>query len=173
MVTFAVAQPRRQLWRLGAKRVKLTVATTMNDNAKIGTALLGLGCLFIVLGVIFFFDRMFLSLGNVMFLGGLLLTMGVSRSQRFFVKKAKDSGFRGVGCFFGGVVLVVFFKRPLLGMCLEGFGFVNLFANFFPIALSAMRSMPVLGDVLAMPGVSAIADKLAGVEPRRAQRSWA
>jgi hypothetical protein len=24
-----------------------------------------------------------------------------------------------------------------------------------------------------MPGVSAIADKLAGVEPRRAQRSWA
>ena len=40
----------------------------MNDNAKIGTALLGLGCLFIVLGVIFFFDRMFLSLGNVMFL---------------------------------------------------------------------------------------------------------
>ena len=52
----------------------------MNDNAKIGTALLGLGCLFIVLGVIFFFDRMFLSLGNVMFLGGLLLTMGVSQS---------------------------------------------------------------------------------------------
>ena len=44
----------------------------MNDNAKIGTALLGLGCLFIVLGVVFFFDRMFLSLGNVMFLGGLL-----------------------------------------------------------------------------------------------------
>ena len=143
----------------------------MNDNAKIGTALLGLGCLFIVLGVVFFFDRMFLSLGNVMLLGGLLLTRGVSRSQRFFVKKAKESGFRGVGCFFGGVVLVVFFKRPLLGMCLEGFGFVNLFANFFPIALSAMRSMPVLGDVLAMPGVSAIADKLAGVEPRRAQRS--
>ena len=25
----------------------------MNDNAKIGTALLGLGCLFIVLGVVF------------------------------------------------------------------------------------------------------------------------
>ena len=152
---------------------RANVETTMNDNAKIGTALLGLGCLFIVLGVVFFFDRMFLSLGNVMFLGGLLLTMGVSRSQRFFVKKAKDSGFRGVGCFFGGVILVVFFKRPLLGMCLEGFGFVNLFANFFPIALSAMRSMPVLGDLLAMPGVSAIADKLAGVEPRRAQRSWA
>ena len=36
----------------------------MNDTAKIGTALLGLGCLFIVLGVIFFFDRMFLSLGK-------------------------------------------------------------------------------------------------------------
>ena len=47
----------------------MQTTTTMNDNAKIGTALLGLGCLFIVLGVVFFFDRMFLSLGNVMFLG--------------------------------------------------------------------------------------------------------
>ena len=63
----------------GRQGSKPTVATTMNDNAKIGTALSGLGCLFIVLGVVFFFDRMFLSLGNAMFLGGLLLTMGVSR----------------------------------------------------------------------------------------------
>mmetsp|Transcript_35178 Transcript_35178/g.109015 ORF Transcript_35178/g.109015 Transcript_35178/m.109015 type:complete len:146 (-) Transcript_35178:45-482(-) len=145
----------------------------MNDNAKIGTALLGLGCLFIVLGVMFFFDRMMLSLGNMLFLSGLVLTMGVSRTTRFFHKKARDCGVRGVACFFGGVALVVLFKRPLLGMCLEGFGFVNLFGNFFPIALSAMRTMPVLGDVLAMPGVSAAADKLAGVDQRRARNSWA
>ena len=52
------------------------------------------------------------------------------------------------------------------------FGFVNLFGNFFPIALSAMRTMPVIGNVLSMPGVSSVADKLAGVEQRRA-RNWA
>jgi len=78
----------------------------------------------------------------------------------------------GVGCFFGGVALVLVFKRPLIGMVLEAFGFVNLFGNFFPIALSAMRTMPVIGNVLAMPGVSAAADKLAGVQQRRAQ-NWA
>ncbi|KAH8063272.1 hypothetical protein JL722_2436 [Aureococcus anophagefferens] len=98
----------------------------MSDNTKIGTSLLGLGLLFIALGVLLLFDRFLLSLGNVMFLAGLLMTMG----------------------------------RPLVGMFLEGFGFVNLFGNFFPIALSAMRTMPVIGNVLSMPGVSSVADKL-------------
>ncbi|KAH8090046.1 vesicle-mediated transport protein [Aureococcus anophagefferens] len=144
----------------------------MSDNTKIGTSLLGLGLLFIALGVLLLFDRFLLSLGNVMFLAGLLMTMGVSRSARFFRKKAHDCGLRGVACFFGGVALVLVFKRPLVGMFLEGFGFVNLFGNFFPIALSAMRTMPVIGNVLSMPGVSSVADKLAGVEQRRA-RNWA
>jgi len=56
----------------------------MSDNTKIGTALLGLGLLFLVLGVVLLFDRTLLSLGNIMFLVGLLMTMGVSRSARFF-----------------------------------------------------------------------------------------
>jgi hypothetical protein len=146
--------------------------TMMSDNTKIGTSLLGLGLLFIALGVLLLFDRFLLSLGNVMFLAGLLMTWGVSRRARFFRKKAHDCGLRGVACFFGGVALVLVFKRPLVGMFLEGFGFVNLFGNFFPIALSAMRTMPVIGNVLSMPGVSSVADKLAGVEQRRA-RNWA
>ena len=62
----------------------------MNDNAKIGTALLGLGCLFIALASLLLRQDVF-EFGQRHVFGGLLLTMGVSRSQRFFVKKAKDS----------------------------------------------------------------------------------
>ncbi|KAJ1453874.1 hypothetical protein M885DRAFT_522588 [Pelagophyceae sp. CCMP2097] len=143
-----------------------------SDNQKIGTTLLGLGVLFLVLGVLFFFDRFFLSIGNVMFLGGLVTTMGVTRSVRFFRKKARDCGLRGVACFFGGVLLVLVFRRPIVGMVLEMFGFMNLFANFFPLALSAARTMPVIGNFLNLPGVAPVADRLAGVEQRRA-KSWA
>uniref|UniRef100_A0A7S3JN59 Vesicle transport protein n=1 Tax=Aureoumbra lagunensis TaxID=44058 RepID=A0A7S3JN59_9STRA len=143
-----------------------------SDNQKIGTSLLGLGFLFLALGVMFLFDKFLLSLGNIMFLAGLLITMGFSRSIRFFRKKIRDCGIRGVGCFFLGVSLVLIFRRPMLGMILESFGFLNLFANFFPIALQAMRQMPVIGPILDTPGISSIADKIAGVDQRRA-RSWA
>lgn len=106
-----------------------------------------------------------------MFLAGLLLTMGLSRSFRFFRRKLETNAVRGVACFAGGVVLVLVLRRPKLGILLEGFGFVNLFGNFFPIALQAMRQMPYVGNVLSMPGVSVVADKLAGVDQRHT-RSW-
>lgn len=61
-----------------------SVGAMMSDSTKIGTSLLGLGLLFLVLGVFLLFDRFLLSMGNVMFLAGLLMTMGVSRSARFF-----------------------------------------------------------------------------------------
>lgn len=106
-----------------------------------------------------------------MFLAGLLLTMGMSRSFRFFRRKIETNAVRGVACFLGGVLLVLVLQRPKLGILIEGFGFVNLFGNFFPIALQAMRQMPYIGSVLSMPGVSGVADKLAGVDPRHS-RNW-
>ena len=59
-----------------------------------------------------------------------------------------------------------------LGAALNPFGFVNLFGNFFPIALAAMRTMPVIGDFLRLPGISLLVEKLAG-ERKRSAREWA
>ena len=96
-----------------------------------------------------------------------------------------------MACFFGGILLVIVFKFSYLGLCFELFGFLNLFGNFFPIALSAMRTMPVsrssgavffvkdntvpqvVGDFLNLPGVSPVADRLAGIPQERRARSWA
>ncbi|KAJ8604662.1 hypothetical protein CTAYLR_006529 [Chrysophaeum taylorii] len=143
----------------------------MSDNQKIGTTLLFMGVLFLCLGVLLFFDRFLLSIGNIMFLAGLLFTMGLSRSSRFFRRKFETNKL-GVACFLGGVALVVVLRKPLVGMGLEGFGFVNLFGNFFPIALQAMRQMPVIGNVLSAPGIATLADRIAGVD-QRAPRNWA
>ena len=59
------------------------------------------------------------------------------------------------------------FRYPMIGMLLQGFGFLNLFGSFFPVAVTFMRAMPVLGNILNLPVVSDIVDKLAGVGDKR------
>lgn len=45
-------------------------------------------------------------------------------------------------------------------------GFLNLFGPFIPIAVQALRATPVLGNVLSLPIVSTLVDKLAGSSSR-------
>ncbi|KAG5460086.1 MAG: hypothetical protein BJ554DRAFT_7911 [Olpidium bornovanus] len=75
------------------------------------------------LGVLLLFDGGLLAIGNVLFLAGLTLVIGASKTAAFFARRTK---IRGTVCFFFGIALV-FMKRPALGMLLESFGFVNLF----------------------------------------------
>jgi hypothetical protein len=133
-----------------------------DDNRKIGTLLLGLGFVFLFLGVIMFFDAALLALGDVLFLSGVGLTIGLSRTFRFFTRKDR---WRGILCFFGGILLVLF-RYPLIGMIIQSFGFINLFGSFFPVAVAFMRQTPVLGKVLNLPIIGDIVDKLAGSSKR-------
>ncbi|KAI8831103.1 hypothetical protein BC829DRAFT_409968 [Chytridium lagenaria] len=112
----------------------------LSDSQKIGVGLTVSGILFMFLGVILFFDGGLLAIGNILFLAGLLL---------------------GTIMFFGGI-LMVFFKWPIIGMCIEIFGFVNLFGDFFPVVLSFMRKLPIVGNVLNLPVVSKILDSVVG-----------
>ena len=50
-----------------------------SDNRKIGIGLLGIGSFFMFMGVIFFFDRGLLALGNLMFLSAFPFLIGVAR----------------------------------------------------------------------------------------------
>ena len=43
------------------------------------------------------------------------------------------------------------FGWPMIGMIVEVFGILNLFGNFFPIILSLLRNMPIIGPVLNHP----------------------
>lgn len=75
--------------------------TMFSDNTKIGSGLLFLGCVFLFLGCLFFFDPAMLALGDVLFLAGLTMTIGLSRTMRFFMRPDR---LRGIIAFFGGYV---------------------------------------------------------------------
>ena len=128
-----------------------------DDNRKIGTLLLGVGFLFLFLGVIMLFDSALLAIGDILFLCGLALTIGLSRTVKFFTRKER---WRGIVCFLGGIVLV-FMKYTIIGMIVQSFGFLNLFGSFFPVAVAFLRQTPIVGPALSLPVVSDIVDKLA------------
>ena len=50
---------------------------------------------------------------------------------------------------------------PLLGMAVEVFGFINLFGDFFPVALGFMKRLPFVGNVMALPGIKGVVDRIA------------
>lgn len=134
----------------------------LDDNRKIGTLLLGIGFAFLVLGVLLFFDAALLALGDVLFLCGVALTIGLSRTVRFFTRKER---WRGIVCFLGGILLVLL-RYPMIGMVIQSFGFLNLFGSFFPVAVAFLRQTPVIGNVLNLPVISEVVDRLAGATKR-------
>eukprot|EP01043_Picozoa_sp_COSAG02_P099269 COSAG02_NODE_35383_length_469_cov_0.870270_1_plen_118_part_01 len=76
---------------------------------------------------------------QLMFLIGITLTIGTSHVMSFFLARKK---LRGTCTFFVGMALVMY-GWPVVGILVEGFGFMNLFWNFFPIAMSFLsRATP-------------------------------
>lgn len=120
----------------------------VSDLRKIGIGLTAFGLAFSVLGIAFFFDKGLLAMGNVLFLAGVILIIGPTRAVRFFFQRRKA---KGSALFFAGMALVLLGK-PVVGIVIEAFGFINLFGDFFPVVISFLRRMPVVGNILSMPG---------------------
>ncbi|CED82319.1 got1-domain-containing protein [Phaffia rhodozyma] len=131
----------------------------LTDMQKIGVGLTSFGMLFMLLGIIMFFDGALLALGNILFLSGLTLIIGPTKTFQFFARKQK---IRGTIAFFLGFILV-FLKWPFIGVCVEGFGFLNLFGDFFPVILNFLRQLPVIGTFLSLPYIRGIVDRIVGV----------
>jgi len=130
----------------------------LTDRQKIGVGLTVFGSLFMLIGVILFFDRALLALGNILFVSGLTLIIGPQKTFYFFARKQK---LRGTICFLGGIILV-FCKWPFIGMLVETFGFLNLFGDFFPVVVTFLRQLPFIGTFLSMPYIRDAVDKISG-----------
>ncbi|KAK3593990.1 hypothetical protein CHS0354_040732 [Potamilus streckersoni] len=128
----------------------------ITDFQKIGVGLAGFGVAFLILGVLFFFDKGLLAIGNILFLAGLGFVIGLERTLRFFFQRHK---IKATGFFIGGM-FVVLLGWPVVGMCLEIYGFFLLFSGFFPVAVNFLRRLPVIGLILNLPGIRSVADKL-------------
>ena len=66
------------------KYLKLFSMIELTDLQKIGLGLVGFGGLFLTFGVFLFLDKVLLALGNILFLAGLCLLIGVGRTMNFF-----------------------------------------------------------------------------------------
>lgn len=136
----------------------------ISDNAKIGTGLLAGGVALLFLGVLFFFDPALLALGDILFLIGLTLTIGPSRTLRFFSRRDR---IRGIISFFGGIVLVMM-RWGMIGMICQLYGLVYLFGQFFPIVSQSMQDTPIIGDFLKIQMVEDFFASFGGGNTRRA-----
>ena len=76
-----------------------------------------------------FFDRALLAMGNILFLIGITLLMGVKKTSMFFIRKEK---LKGTACFVVGVGLIIA-RFPLIGFFVEGYGILVLFGDFIGV----------------------------------------
>eukprot|EP01125_Pyxidicula_operculata_P002835 TRINITY_DN12667_c0_g1_i1.p1 TRINITY_DN12667_c0_g1~~TRINITY_DN12667_c0_g1_i1.p1 ORF type:complete len:137 (-),score=12.76 TRINITY_DN12667_c0_g1_i1:142-552(-) len=129
-----------------------------SDDKKIGAFLIGFGILFTFLGVVLFFDRGLLAIGNISFLVGTSLVIGFVKTQKWLIQRAN---WKGTICFLGGIALV-FCGWTFIGLIIEIFGFINLFGDYFPLAVAVMRQIPIIGTILNLPFISQIVDKIVG-----------
>lgn len=116
-----------------------------NGDRRIGLGLLGSGSIITMLGISLFFNKTLMRLGNLLFIAGVPMTLGPSRTLGYFVKPEK---FRATGCLALGIFLV-FIGMPLFGIILEAFGILNLFGNLFPIVWVVAKNMPGIGPLLS------------------------
>lgn len=123
-----------------------------NDTTKIGVALTSFGCFFSFIGVLMFLDSAMLTLGNILFVAGVALVMGPARCKAFFLEPARR---RASVCFFVGILLVMR-GWCLIGLCVQGFGGLNLFGNFFPMIIRVLEAVPLLGTLLRHPAVQRV-----------------
>ncbi|KNC79571.1 hypothetical protein SARC_08032 [Sphaeroforma arctica JP610] len=94
-----------------------------------------------------------------MFLAGVIALIGINKTIQFFFRPAK---LKGAVTFLGGIMLVLI-GYPVFGMAIEFFGFINLFGDFFPTIVTFLRRLPIIGNILNMPGISDMIDKALGI----------
>jgi hypothetical protein len=115
-----------------------------NGNKKVGIMLLGGGAVFTLLGISLFFNKTLMRLGNLLFIAGVPLFVGPGRTTGYFLQPKKA---RATGCLALGIFLV-FIGWPILGICLEAFGILNLFGNMFPVFMVLLKQMPIFGSLM-------------------------
>ena len=122
---------------------------------EIGIGLCVIGCVCIFMGIVFFFERTLLSLGNLSFMVGLTFLLGFQKTFRFFFRREKKVA---SGTFFAGFLLVLF-GWALTGTLVELYGFWKLFSAFIPNVIHSLKMIPGVGAILNMPGLSYLVNR--------------
>ncbi|KAI1191691.1 Got1-like family protein [Nemania serpens] len=131
----------------------------LSDNQKIGLVFCSGGGFFLIGGVVLFFDRAMLAMGNILFLIGLTIIIGPQKTLLFFARRQKA---KGTAAFFAGLLLILL-RWPLIGFFVELYGIVVLFGDFLGTIAGFARNVPVVG-----PYIGVLVDR-AGLGRRNAE----
>ncbi|KAJ1702905.1 hypothetical protein LUZ63_002684 [Rhynchospora breviuscula] len=125
---------------------------------EIGLGVTGFGVVFSFLGVILFFDKGLLAMGNILFVSGLMLTIGLKSTLQFFTK---PKNYKGTASF-GAGFLMVLVGWPVIGMILEAYGFVILFSGFWPTLAVFLQRLPIIGWIFQQPFITSFFSRQRG-----------
>ncbi|KAJ8432593.1 hypothetical protein Cgig2_008678 [Carnegiea gigantea] len=133
-------------------------------DLEIGIGLTGFGVFFTFLGVIFLFDKGLLAMGNILFLSGLGLTIGLKSTMQFFMKPQNFKVLLFLSPPFDLPPNFSLSYIPCLGTFSFGIGFFfvvivmmdidrNTFlcSGFLPTLVVFLQRIPFLGWVLQLP----------------------
>ncbi|SPO05996.1 probable protein GOT1 [Cephalotrichum gorgonifer] len=118
----------------------------LSDTQKIGVAFCTGGGLFLFGGVMMFFDRSMLAMGNILFLIGLTIIIGPQKTLLFFARKQKA---RGTAAFFAGLALILL-RWTFIGFGVELYGIFILFGDFLGTIAGFARNLPVVGPYIGI-----------------------
>ncbi|KAK9273602.1 hypothetical protein L1049_018412 [Liquidambar formosana] len=134
------------------------VSFETSDLKKVGLGLTGFGVLFTFLGIIFLFDKGYLAIGNILFLSGVTLTIGLKSTIQFFMKRQNLKGTISLGSGF----FLVLIGWPMMGMILEAYGSIVVFSGFWPTIAIFVQRIPILGWVFQLPFVTSFLGRRRG-----------
>ncbi|KAF2712377.1 Got1-domain-containing protein [Pleomassaria siparia CBS 279.74] len=117
----------------------------LSDSQKIGVAFCSGGGFFLLGGVMMFFDRAMLAMGNILFIIGLTLIIGFQKTAAFFARRQK---WKGTAAFIAGIMLILL-RWPFFGFLIELYGIMVLFGDFFATIAGFVGNVPVVGPYIA------------------------
>lgn len=119
---------------------------SLTRRKEIGVAFCSGGGFFLLGGVLLFFDRAMLAMGNILFLIGLTLIIGLQKTFAFFARRQK---LRGTAAFAAGIALILL-RWAFVGFVVELYGIFVLFGDFFATIAGFLYGIPYVGPYIAM-----------------------
>ncbi|XXG45003.1 hypothetical protein AAC387_Pa02g0207 [Persea americana] len=116
----------------------------ISEQKKVGIGLIGFGIFFTLLGVVLFFDRGLLALGNIIYLSGVAVILGWRSTVQLFTKRMN---YKGSLSFLVGLFLI-FVRWPIAGIVFEIYGSIVLFSGFWPSVKVFLYQIPVVGWIV-------------------------
>ncbi|KAF1862897.1 hypothetical protein Lal_00009277 [Lupinus albus] len=130
----------------------IIMAYELTEIKKIGIGLIGFGIFFTFLGVVLFFDRGLLALGNIFWLAGVAILIGWRSMWNLFTNR---TNYKGSASFVLGLFLI-FVRWPIVGILLEIYGCVVLFGGFWASVKVFLYHIPVVGWAIRSLKVSEV-----------------